>query len=481
MNQKFLIYLTALLFLMASFTSCEEEESDSPLDEQEEMAKAPSEGSSLSSEDQKETLETTGMDLNEEMTSTMKSEQMEASVSFAYFLSHMENDPLKRQQYQTLQRTKAFQIIQAVNKIDNSPGKIGKLPATLKKNAWEPESIEEVYDSLSGKFTWNPTSESWDYTESESIIFEFPATKNAGTNNASFIIENVADTTLDDYYYFGQGSWNEYPEDAYTGFIPTGLYFYLAVNDTKYMEYQYSASFNEEGFVKNLSVDFNLGLLSYAYSFSNKNSKTISTNTSLMIGEKKLIEFGAGINGDISRDNLENSIRYWAWDPETYRDTIISAEDTASYDEYWPEPDPKEILNKGFAYFTIMDKLKLGGKADIKDLIAAEEEIYPLNHWDDPNFDEDQATADWAAALNKHTDFFMANMEKNQWMAKARFYVKEESGYYDDYSYVALRLIFSDDSKVDPEVYFGEGFDDLIKDFNNSMKDVESTYSAYEF
>ena len=66
-------------------------------------------------------------------------------------------------------------------------------------------------------------------------------------------------------------------------------------------------------------------------------------------------------------------------------------------------------------------------------------------------------------------------------MAKARFYVKEESGYYDDYSYVALRLIFSDDSKVDPEVYFGEGFDDLIKDFNNSMKDVESTYSAYEF
>ena len=479
MIQKHFIFTISFILALAIFASCEKEDDESLFEEKQNVAATPSEGSSKSAEEQKGVMESTGITLNDELTSISKSESMEASVSFAYHLTHMDEDPLKSN-YKAFQKTEAFNIIQAINELDNDEKSVTDFMAELKQNDWEPESATEIYDSLSGKYTWDTDKESWTVTENEKIIFEFPSKKGGDSNDAVFVVESVSETKLDDYYYFGEGSWNEEPEESYKGYVPTGLHFYLEVGEDKSMEYKYTASFNGEGFLKEASVDFSLGSLSYLTEFKNNNSQEISSTTTLKNGEKKLIEFGAGIQGDISQDNIENSIQYRAYNEETYRDTIISAEDTSKYDYYYPEPDPKELLNEGFAYFSILDKIKLGGKVAIKDLIKAEEDIYPLNYWDNPDFDSNQATNDWAAALNEHTDLFVANMEENKWMAKANFYVKEETDYNETYSYVALHFKFSDESKVDPETYFGEGFDDLIKNFNTSMKEVESAYSSYD-
>ena len=72
-------------------------------------------------------------------------------------------------------------------------------------------------------------------------------------------------------------------------------------------------------------------------------------------------------------------------------------------------------------------------------------------------------------------------MEENTWMAQVDFYKKSETDYDETYYYMGMRLEFSDDSKIDPDTYFGEGFDNLIDEFNNSLDDIGSAYSDYNF
>ena len=482
MKQHVFIYLLSLSIVIPLFFSCDDDEK-SDFEKKENVAQKPSDGSPKSAEEQKGVLETTGISMNAELTDAMKSESMKKCASFAHFLSDMEGSSLESN-YKSFKKTKAFEVVLGAAKVKNKEKKVTEYLTDIKKVEEEPESLHELQDSLSGKYTWNANTQSWDYAESDKIIFEFPSSVDGTSNNASFVVENVNDTKLKDYYYFGDNSWVEESDDAYTGYVPTGLSFYFEVEESKIMEFDYSAAFNDYGAPENITVEYKLDPLSYKTEFINNGSKEIFTTTTLKKGETKLLEIGAGINGDLTQDNINNSIRYYAYNEETYRDTLVSAEDTANYDYYYPEPDPKKLFKDGFAYISMMDKIKVGGKVQIKDLIAAEKEIYPENYYDNPDFDKEQATEDWANALNEHTDLYMANMEENTWMAQAEFYKKSEESDYDDetYYYVDMRLKFSDDSKVDPETYFGgEGFDELMQEFENSMDEVESAYSDYNF
>ena len=482
MKQKVFIYLLSISFVISILASCDDDDKKSDFEKKEDLAELPSEGSPESAEEQKDVIEDVGISLNSHLTDAMKSEDMKKCGSFAHFLSYMDESTLESK-YNTFKKTKPFSVIQEAAKVQNGEKKMTEYLTDLKKMTMEPESLQEIYDSLSGKYTWNNSEQNWNYTENNEIIFEFPSTIEGTSNDASFVIENVSETELEDYYYFGDNSWFEDSDNAYTGFVPTGLNFYLKVGDSNIMEFEYSASFNGQGAPEQITVDYLIGPLSYMTEFTNSNSKEIYTSTTLKNGDQILLDVGAGVNGNFNQNDVNNSIQYYAYDPETDRDTLISAEDTSDYEYYWPEVDPTKLFKNGFAYMSILDKIKIGGTAQIKDLLAADEEIYPLNYWDNPDFDEEQATEDWANALNSNTDLYMANMEENTWMAQVDFYKKVETDdYYDDtYYYLGMRLKFSDGTKIDPDTYFGEGFDNLIEEFNNSLDDVESAYSGYNY
>jgi hypothetical protein len=337
-----------------------------------------------------------------------------------------------------------------------------KAPGEL---AEDPETLQEVWDEISGIYTWNPVAGNWDYeANSTKIEFRFPSTDGGTTNDARLIIDNFTSinilTPID---------------EEYTGDIPTSLNMKLMVGSSQLMGFTFTAQYNNDGIPTLVAADLSIETFTFSVDLTNTDTE-VSAAYMIKEGDKTIIELSGAVQGDFTQANIEaNTIE------ETYTWTdYIYNENTGMYDpvevtdtetEYLAE----NIFRSANAKLQIFN-VALKGDVNINALEKEMDQIYPDDYYDDPNWDDKSAAEKEAAAINKHLHLAAYDVVNNEKLAEAEAYVYEETNYdYTDY-WVDFRLKFGDGSLVDLESYFEEGFEDFVSELNSMIMELNSEY-----
>ncbi|MCF8226038.1 MAG: hypothetical protein K9J30_09175 [Bacteroidales bacterium] len=451
------------LSLIASFvlfiTSCDPMGSNLPFSE-------------LSVEQNKQVVENSAVEAVQIFEGMTDVAAVEASISFGNYLSMA--DPMSDIAFK---KTKFIRTVETVGGLQDNSTTINDMFALVTSPdelAEDPESVEDVWNEIVGIYSWNSATETWDYTaNSEMVQFNFPSTEDGTTNNASFTISNYTGvymtTTID---------------DEYTGDLPVSLDMDFVVDGTSVLSFTFAAEYNDDGVPSAMASDLIIEAYAFEVDMSNNDKKASASYKFTHDGET-VIEISGKVEGDFTEENIEaNTITHtetyewteyeYEWNETTNSYDEVEVTHTETYD--WDELDVGEVFNSGLVKFQMMN-ISINAIGDIKALADSMNMIYPDDYWDDPNYDEKEATEREAAAINNTMDIFAIDEDAKTKIAEVEAYVVMETWGNDYYEFwIDYRLKFGDGSLVDMETYFEDGFEQVVAEINNMIYDLNSEY-----
>lgn len=334
----------------------------------------------------------------------------------------------------------------------------------------DPESIQQFWDENVGTYTWNPSLDDWDEDlGGDKIIFKFPSSESTSANDATITI----------YNYAGVNIGNPIEED-YTGDLPVSLNADLKVGSEVLVSFVFGASYNTDGVPNAVAADLTIESFKFEVDVSN-NTNVVSVNYQFLENENLVMEMGATGNGLFTDANYDdNTVHHsetnsyvcdYVWNPATQQYDEIYCEWT----DEWDETEFEEILHSANAHFRLFN-IEIRGEIDIKGLMdqirIIDEEL------DNEDIDSETADTRYASKINEYLNLRMVNIANNEIMAKAEAYVVHESEFGYEDSYIDFRLTFGDDSPIDMETYFDEGFDTFVDALNDLIYDINSDYDT---
>jgi hypothetical protein len=336
----------------------------------------------------------------------------------------------------------------------------------------DPETIQEFWDQNVGTYTWNPELSDWDIVEGgDKIIFLFPSSEDALTNDASLTI----------YNYHGIEISNPL-EDDYDGDLPVSLNADLKVGTKTLVTYTFAASYNEDGVPNAVASDLTIENYKFEIDIIN-NTKEVSVNYKFLADNKVIMDLGASGKGLFTQANYDDNTNtvthtetygYWNYEynPLTGQyDKAVWVEYTDTWDE--TEVEFEEILNSAKAHFQLFN-IAIRGDIDVKGLM---DQMRLIDADAENEVIDDEVEANRRAEqINKFMNLRLVNVTTNEILAKTEAYVvKDISEYYTDI-YVDLRLTFNDGSPIDVQTYFDDGFDNFVDEMNGLISDINSEY-----
>lgn len=424
--------------------------------------------STKSVEENKQVVENSAIELAQTMDEMKDIETVDAAVSLGSLLEQA--DPFGGE---TMKSSKVSLVVDAVAGLKEGENSIHRLFNAMKANqelAEEPESIQEIWEELVGIYTWDPGVNDWNkVTASDKIQFQFPSTEGGTNNDAKLTVSN----------YTGVFIANPLDEE-YTGDLPVSLNMKLEIGSTAVMTYTFAAQYNADGVPSSVASDLTIEDFSFSIDLTN-NSTQISGNYKFKNGTQTIMEIGGGINGDFTQENIDANTETitdtWTWTNWVYNPNTGMYEpvEVTETDEY-TEVEAEEIIHRANAKFQIIN-IALIGTVNIKDMVNEVDALYPEGYWEDPNFDEEEATTKEAAIMNKYLAMYAMDVKSKTKIAQAEAYVVLDDYYpeYPDY-YVDMRLKFGDGSLTDMETYFEEGFEDFIAEINSMITELNGKY-----
>jgi hypothetical protein len=334
----------------------------------------------------------------------------------------------------------------------------------------DPESIQEFWDENAGTYTWNPLLSDWDEElGGNNIIFKFPSSESSSTDDATLTI----------YNYTGVNMSNPIDEE-YTGDLPVSLNADLKVGSEVLVSFEFGASYNSDGVPNAIAADLTIENFKFEVDISN-NTKVVSVNYKFLENENIVIDMGATGDGLFTNANYDDNTVHHS-ETYSYVCDYVWNQDTQQYDEVycewtdeWDETEFEEILHSANAHFQLFN-IELRGEIDIKGLV---DQIRIIDEdLDNAEIDSDTADSLYVNKINEYLNLRMVNITNNEIMAKAEAYVVHESDYDYENSYIDFRLTFGDDSPIDMETYFNEGFDTFVNQLNDLLNDINSDYDA---
>ena len=334
----------------------------------------------------------------------------------------------------------------------------------------DPESIQEFWDENVGTYTWNPSLNDWDEDlGGNKIIFKFPSTESSATNDA----------TINIYNYAGVNISNPVEED-YTGDLPVSLNADLMVGSEKLITFVFGASYNTDGVPNAVAADLTIENYKFEVDVTN-NTQVVSVSYKFLENGNIVMDMGATGNGLFTDENYdENTVHHsetntyvcdYVWNPNAQQWVEVYCD----YTNEWDETEFEEILHSASAHFQLFN-IELRGDIDVKGLV---DQLKIIDE-DLKNEEIDSETADarYASKINEYLNLRLVNLTNNEIMAKAEAYVVHETDYGDEYTYIDFRLTFGDNSPVDMETYFDEGFDTFVAELNDLIYDINSDYDT---
>lgn len=435
--------------------------------------------------DVKMDFENVGMAFMDKSMGVMETNSMLLMESFAYYLDmadpfgeeESESEPVMEEF--SASHFKAFRVIYNANEVKQGKRSFDQL---LSYNEDEPETIQEVYDSLTGEYTWNEDTREWDITESDQVIFRFPSKINEtqvhqSENNAVFTISEYTGTPVSIKYV---------DEGDYSGDVPKSLKMNMTLDGEEVMSYVMSAQYNGDGFPSSINQSLVMDDYKFSSAFSNDKS-TLVTSFDFEKGTAPLYSSEITVEGDYSITSLDNDvIEYWAYDETSDEDVQISESEKENYDDWWVEVYPERVTDGASMSFTLMNDVKLAGSVEIKTLVDEYERL-DQGEW------TNETDKEYIDIVDENVELYAAYVEDNKKIADVEIYPYESEDTYWEYewdpdlmeyveqeiteTYIDPMVIlnFSDGSKVDFGTYYDAsdwGVMELQQIITFIMKDI---------
>jgi hypothetical protein len=420
--------------------------------------------SPLSVEENKAVIENTGIDLVQVMDRMKDLQSADAIAELADITSSSGAKGI-----QLFSTSKLFSMLRSINRKSNETAKInGVFNAIIACKGEDPESVQQFWDENVGTYTWNPGLNDWDIVlGGDKFIIEFPSTETAASNDATLTISD----------YTGVNISNPVDED-YTGDLPAAVNMDLKVGSETILTFVFGADYNSDGVPNAIAADLIIEGFKFEIDVTNS-TEIVSVAYKFLEGSDVIMNLTATGKGLFNEENYENNtithtetytyVSDYIWNPNTQQYEPVYA----TYTDEWEETDFEEILNSADVKFQLLN-IELRGEIDIKNLVdnlkLIDQELA------DDNIDDETADNSYAAKINEYLNLRLVNVESNTIMAKAQAYVVNESDEYGSYTYISFRLIFNDDSPIDMETYFDNGFGSFVSELNNLIYDLNSKY-----
>jgi hypothetical protein len=373
--------------------------------------KIPTEFSDLTAEQNKANLESSSLTLAGKMTTLKNMAGINTTISLNHFLEAASLPEGGR----AATNNKAVKMMLLLSRFGIGKAKASDVMKGFRaKEDEDPATAQEAFDKFKGTYTFNSTTDAWEYTEGgDKIVFKFPSTETGTTNNAELAIYGYTSV--------------EVVNDAldYDGDLPTALKADLSVGGTKQIEYSFAASYKSNGDPSSVVTSITIGAFKLAYEVKNTTSE-VGVNYSLTENGTNLISFGAGASGDFNSDNFSD------------------------------EDAPTDLVTSSSAYFQLMN-IRFAAEMDIKSLADALENAETLDQQ--------------AAAYNADITLVVFYADSEEKIADTEFYVVPASELESEES-LEIRLIFADGTPADIDNYTGEGFDESTTKWNDLIDEL---------
>jgi hypothetical protein len=305
----------------------------------------------------------------------------------------------------------------------------------------DPLAFSALFDSIAGKYTYNPVSGEFDQTElADKVVFEFPGKENDASNTAVITIDNFSVVEIDDpIEQWPEGLDNE---------LPASIRMDLKYNGTSIAGASLSASYKSDGMPTKVVVDIFVDDFTFNTTVIHSPYSSASWRNTLKFKSDIIFETYIAAEGNWSEDNIDNNI----------------IED---------ETHIEEIINNANAHVIIMN-LKVVGQVNMKVLGDA---IWSLEENIDQLSEEEyyQAVVD---AINANARLVVIYRDTNTKIAEAEAYLES---YYDSYEeeteyYPSMRFVYADGSKVDVETYVDSELDNFYASMNDFIDKLNAEY-----
>ncbi len=421
----------------------------------------PEKFSTMTVEENKATVENTGIDLLGVLERLRATKTVEAAGNMIEITESGKSKGIKE-----FTGTGLFSIIKAVQGAAGRTGQVNDVFEAVKGCTEEdPESIREFWDENVGTYTWNPSTGDFDTDlGGDKFIIKFPSSDVSTTNDATFTV----------YNYEGVKISNPLDEE-YTGDLPVGLKADLKLGTQTLVTFIFAASYNEDGVPNAIAADLDIEGFKFEVDVSN-NTEIVSASYKFLEKDEVIMNMSAKVNGLFTGDNIDdNSVQHtdrwvcdWVWNPNTQDYDDIYCEDT------WEEVEFEEVAHTANAEFQLMN-LAVRGEIDIKNLVD-KIRIIEDDYYEDEEIDEETYCDRMADELNSYVNLRLVKIDNNEIIAKVEAYVIHDTDWeYEDYD-LGFRLTFGEESPIDMETYFEDGFDDFIDSLNDLLEDICNDY-----
>lgn len=435
MKRKNLIFLMALMFSFVVLMNCESEEpGPDDKEEQQDTTDVSGDGDgdgdggvALTPEEHKENLQNEGVAFVGEMSRLEDTEATSTFISFGKFVD--QSEPA------TQARINNARIISSrILKITTRELSPTEITEAFQE---DPETLTDLWNELKGVFDWNSTTGVWDYTAGGDVVqFNFPSTETGTSNNASFTFQKYVGVTIT----------NPIEED-YAGDLPSEFLVDLVVDDVKEFEFELEINYSDEGEPENVTASLLINPFTLTTELINTET-VISEDVSFTNGTDELIGVFSEINGNFDADNIE--------DAET-------------------NEDPTQVVFDGNFDVRIMN-IKFTGEGDFATLYDEADAI--LADEGSAGFNYQEAANDLEVILNNNIDLEARYVDSNDLIAGIEFYTYVESDEWGEWIELGGRLVFADDSRIDLEDYFEEGWEEVEGDLEDLIDEIDADVNS---
>lgn len=314
--KKNLLKLASALILFFAISSCAKDD-DLGLDKTLNFSK-------LTVEQQKQKIESSGIDFVNSMDDMMNSKGMKALTSYTSISGNSNMAFVKSiNQLQTDLTTPNSKVLSNLDR---------QLVSTLK-------NAEDIW----GTYSWNSYIEDFQFTAgvTNTVIYLFPATENSKTNNAEFKIIYVNSNV-------------EMPDAEPMQYMPSSISAVIKVDGTVAMKANLTATYKSDATPTSAKQTLEIDSYSWVANMSNNGSKG-SVLYEFKNGATTLIKLEGNAEGALSVDKLEAA------------------------------QAPEDILKNGVLKFQMMDIAFLGGISDMKGFSNAKNSLTPSSELDRAN------------------------------------------------------------------------------------------------
>lgn len=449
MKTKIAFYSLVLALGLFS-TACKKEEVIPPIDDTPTVA------------ENKQTIENTGIDLVNSMTEL---KDLQAMKSVSSFSSYMNKNTPKNGKHSVVKNNLGIEILNNLTLLSKEKMSLTDFFSSMKgytEKSIKADStaLQFKFDQVKGVYTWNPSITDWDYVATgNDIVFNFPSTETGTTNNASITITY---TGIDVNLPFGA-------EDQYTGDLPSEVTMNLKVDGTSQLSYSLECTYNSNGIPSSVVSTLTVSPFSLVVSV-NYSTTDVSVLYSFKKNTQIILEFGAGVTGDFVITTVDDAIN----------DT------TADFNT------AGNIVHNANAHFQIFN-IKLDGTLNTKELAKTLNTI--KDNVDNGTIEDSIATQQAITAVNTNLVLKLLNTSTNDEIAKLKAYTFSGTNTYTTWEYnpatgmyeeviktessteVGMKFFFPDGTSVDADVYFNDGFGDLVSQINTFIADLNTEYA----